>query len=318
MVVVLRQSSSEHVDSAKQGIGEGTSDNGEHEQDDKEVDEDSFDGGDLEAELESDIPIHGSASVEATPLLSDVLEGLHSVIVDEIGSAIDQNRLYRWRLRACSLGRTYGHSLIGEFSDTQGDCDVMMTEEIVPEQEVVHEQVNRDDDMDLGHGTATLELDHSDVKLPQDVVGLEPLGNLAGKPLSVQQSITTSLILAGITAIEPDDSSVELPQDARDDWLTPLGECGDAQGEFQSFRVPFESLPLLNTLKGNTWFMLDHIRHLARIMFGQKARENLEALDCQIEELKKALAELDVIRNSVPEASLAIVLAGTSSLNGLA
>ncbi len=41
-------------------------------------------------ELESDIPIHGSASVEATPLLSDVLEGLHSVIVDQIGSAVDQ------------------------------------------------------------------------------------------------------------------------------------------------------------------------------------------------------------------------------------
>ncbi len=30
-------------------LGEGTCDNGEHEQDDKEVDEDSFDGGDLEA-----------------------------------------------------------------------------------------------------------------------------------------------------------------------------------------------------------------------------------------------------------------------------
>ncbi len=65
-------------------------------------------------------------------------------------------------------------------------------------------------------------------------------------------------------------------------------------------------------------FILDHIRHLARIIFGQKARENLEALDCQIEEVKKALAELEVIRNSVPEASLATVPAGTSSLNGLA
>ncbi len=46
----------------------------------------------------------------------------------------------------------------------------MMTEEIVPEQEVVHEPVSRDDDMDLGHGTAALELDRSDVKLPQGIL----------------------------------------------------------------------------------------------------------------------------------------------------
>ncbi|GMY20734.1 hypothetical protein FCV25MIE_15974 [Fagus crenata] len=40
--------------------------------------------------LESDIPIHGFASVEATPLFSDVLEGLHSVIVEQISSVVDQ------------------------------------------------------------------------------------------------------------------------------------------------------------------------------------------------------------------------------------
>ena len=45
-----------------------------------------------------------------------------------------------------------------------------------------------------------------------DVVGLEPLGNLAGKPPNVQQSITTSLILAETAATEPDDSFAELPQ----------------------------------------------------------------------------------------------------------
>ena len=45
-----------------------------------------------------------------------------------------------------------------------------------------------------------------------DVVGLEPLGNLVGKPPSAQQSITTSLILAGTVATKPDDSSDELPQ----------------------------------------------------------------------------------------------------------
>ena len=41
----------------------------------------------------------------------------------------------------------------------------MMTEEIVPEQEVVLEQVSRDDDMDLGHGTAATELDRSHDKV---------------------------------------------------------------------------------------------------------------------------------------------------------
>ncbi len=60
--------------------------------------------------------------------------------------------------------------MVGEFSDKQGDCDVMMTEEIVPEQEVVLEQVSRDDDMDLSHGTTATELDRSYVKLPQGIL----------------------------------------------------------------------------------------------------------------------------------------------------
>ena len=46
----------------------------------------------------------------------------------------------------------------------------MMTEKIVPEQEVILEQVSRDDDMDLGHGTVATELDRSDVKLLQGIL----------------------------------------------------------------------------------------------------------------------------------------------------
>uniref|UniRef100_A0A2N9EWY0 Uncharacterized protein n=1 Tax=Fagus sylvatica TaxID=28930 RepID=A0A2N9EWY0_FAGSY len=339
---------------------------GEHEQDDKKVDEDSSDGGDLEADgLESDIPIHGSASVEATPLLSDVLEGLHSVIVDEIGSAIDQKG---------SIARRR---------------ELVPLEDIVPKEEVVLEQVSRDDDMDLGHGTPATELDRSDVKLPQDicddmigpvdgdirddmidpiggdicddimdpvggdirddmidpiwgvdVVGLKPLGNLAGKPPSVQQSITTSLILAGTTATKPNDSSDELPQDACDDMVDPIRSIDVAKLEsLKNLAEKAPSVPQLvidslvltgttNTLPLGFFYAVppnmqnlivrpfDEVRLLE--WGGVKARENLEALDCQIEEVKQALAKLEVIRNSVPEASLAIVLAGTSSLNGLA
>ncbi|GMY20767.1 hypothetical protein FCV25MIE_16007 [Fagus crenata] len=214
--------------------------------------------------------------------------------------------------------------------------------------------------MDLGHGTAATELDRSDVKLPQDirddmiglvegdirddmidpiggdirddmidpiggvdVVGLEPLGNLVGKPPSVQQSITTSLILAGTAATKPNDSSDELPQDARDDMVDPVGGIDVAKLEsLKNLAEKALSIPQLVTasldLIGSLYAVPLNMQNLIVWPFDEKARENLEALDCQIEKVKKALAELEVIRNSVPEASLATILADTSSLNGLA
>ncbi|GMY20735.1 hypothetical protein FCV25MIE_15975 [Fagus crenata] len=243
-----------------------------------------------------------------------------------------------------------------------------MTEEIVPEQVVVLEQVSRDDDMDLGHGTAETELDHSDVKLPQDIhddmigpvegdirddmidpiggvdmVGLEPLGNLAGKPPNVQQSITTSLILANTAATKPNDSFAELPQNARDDMVDPIWSIDVAELESlknlaEKAPSALQSVTASLVLTGTTnnlplgklaWFLEEfeksslyavplNMQNLIVLPLDEKARENLEALDYQIEEVKKALAELEVIRNSVLEASPATVLADTSSLNGLA
>ena len=64
-------------------------------------------------------------------------------------------------------------------------------------------------------------------------------------------------------------------------------------------------------------FMLDHIHLLAYAMFSHKAREGLQALDCQIEFLKKSLALLEVLHGSFSEASSSMSLAGTLALNSL-